>query len=43
LGDAGKSKTKLGWEPKTKFKELVRIMMVAEFEERGLKASDYII
>ena len=35
LGDATKAKEKLGWEPKIKFKELVRIMMTKEtFYER---------
>lgn len=27
LGDASKARKKLGWEPKTKFKDLVRVMM----------------
>jgi GDPmannose 4,6-dehydratase len=31
LGDYSKAKNKLGWEPKTNFKELVRIMMVSDF------------
>jgi GDPmannose 4,6-dehydratase len=30
LGDAGKAKAKLGWEPKVKFKELVRLMVDAD-------------
>ena len=30
LGDASKAKTKLGWEPKTKFKDLVQVMMDAD-------------
>jgi GDPmannose 4,6-dehydratase len=30
LGDASKAKQQLGWEPKVKFKELVRIMVDAE-------------
>jgi GDPmannose 4,6-dehydratase len=30
LGDASKAKQKLGWEPKVKFEELVRIMVDAE-------------
>lgn len=30
LGDATKAKEKLGWEPKVRFKELVKIMMEAE-------------
>jgi len=33
LGDATKAKTILGWEPKTKFKELVKIMVEAEVGE----------
>lgn len=32
IGDYSKAKEKLGWEPKTKFKELVRIMVQADFE-----------
>jgi GDPmannose 4,6-dehydratase len=30
VGDAGKAKSKLGWEPKTTFKELVRLMVDAD-------------
>ena len=30
IGDPGKAKAKLGWEPKTKFKDLVRIMVDAD-------------
>jgi len=30
VGDAGKAKRKLGWEPKTKFKDLVRLMVDAD-------------
>jgi GDPmannose 4,6-dehydratase len=41
LGDANKAKEKLGWQPKTRFKELVRVMMdadiaLAEREKRSL-------
>jgi GDPmannose 4,6-dehydratase len=32
LGDASKAKEKLGWEPKVKFEELVKIMLEAELE-----------
>jgi GDP-D-mannose dehydratase len=32
LGDATKAKTILGWEPKTKFTELVKIMVEAELK-----------
>jgi len=27
LGDATRARTKLGWEPKVKFKDLVRLMI----------------
>ena len=30
IGDASKAKRVLGWEPKTKFKELVRLMVDAD-------------
>ena len=32
VGDASKARKKLGWKPKTKFKELIRIMVVADME-----------
>ncbi|RME54713.1 GDP-mannose 4,6-dehydratase [Candidatus Woesearchaeota archaeon] len=32
IGDPSKAKLKLGWEPKVKFKELVRIMVEADLE-----------
>ncbi len=32
IGDYSKAKEKLGWEPTTKFKELVQIMVRADFE-----------
>ena len=32
-GDASKAKRELGWEPKIKFKELVRIMVEAELDK----------
>jgi len=32
VGDASKAKKKLGWKPKTRFKELVRIMVEADME-----------
>ncbi|MCK4781672.1 GDP-mannose 4,6-dehydratase [Candidatus Parcubacteria bacterium] len=39
IGDASKAKEKLGWMPKTKFKELTRIMIEADYnnEKRNLK------
>ncbi len=33
IGDYSKAKEKLGWEPKTTFKELVRIMVEADYEK----------
>lgn len=33
IGDATKAKEKLGWEPKTSFDDLVRIMVEADLEE----------
>ncbi len=32
VGDAGKAKKKLGWQPKTTFKQLVRLMVDADIE-----------
>jgi GDPmannose 4,6-dehydratase len=32
IGDAAKAKRVLGWQPKTTFKELVRIMVKADEE-----------
>ncbi len=32
IGDASKAKRELGWEPKVKFKELVRIMVDADLK-----------
>jgi len=32
IGDAGKAKRKLGWEPKTKFADLVKLMVDADIE-----------
>jgi GDPmannose 4,6-dehydratase len=36
IGDASKAQKKLGWSPKVKFKELVRLMLVADLQEEGL-------
>jgi len=32
LGDASKAKEELGWEPKTKFKELISLMVKADLK-----------
>ena len=37
IGDARKAKEKLGWEASIKFKELVRIMIDADFRAAGLE------
>jgi GDPmannose 4,6-dehydratase len=34
IGDYGKAKEKLGWEPKTKFKELIKIMLESELAKK---------
>ena len=33
IGDASKAKEKLGWKPKVKFEELVKIMAQADWEK----------
>lgn len=39
LGSYKKAKEKLGWEPKVKFKDLVRIMLEHDLKEHGLAPS----
>lgn len=41
LGDASKAKKKLGWEPKVKFSELVKIMLEADLNEAGLDINSF--
>ena len=36
-GDAAKAKKKLGWEPKVKFKDLIKIMLNADLKKAGIK------
>ena len=38
LGDATKAKTKLGWTPKTRFKELVKLMVASDLEVMAREA-----
>ncbi len=40
IGDYSKAKEKLGWEPKTTFKDLVRIMVLADFEKARTRAGN---
>jgi GDPmannose 4,6-dehydratase len=37
IGDSAKAKKKIGWEPKTKFKKLVEIMVDADLEKETYK------
>ena len=38
LGDATKAKTKLGWTPKTRFKDLVKLMVAADLQTMAKEA-----
>ena len=42
MGDPSKAKQKLGWQPKTSFKELVRIMVQSDLEREGLDPEKWI-
>lgn len=42
-GDASKAKECLGWEPKVKFKELVKIMLEADLKAAGLDPKSLIL
>ncbi len=42
-GDATKARRLLGWEPRTSFKDLVRIMLSADLLERGLDPNDHLV
>ena len=42
LGDPSKAKNILKWDTDVKFKDLVKLMMVEEFESRGIKSLEYI-
>jgi GDPmannose 4,6-dehydratase len=37
VGDAGKAKRKLGWEPKVSFKELITMMVESDLKAERLK------
>jgi GDPmannose 4,6-dehydratase len=39
IGDYSKAKEKLGWEPQTKFKDLVRIMVEADYKKAKERSS----
>jgi GDPmannose 4,6-dehydratase len=40
-GDASKAKKQLNWEPKVKFDDLVKIMLMADMEAQGLNPADH--
>jgi GDPmannose 4,6-dehydratase len=41
IGDPAKAKQKLGWVPKTSFKELVKIMVEADLEKEGINMTAF--
>ncbi len=43
LGDATRAKEKLGWQPKVKFKDLIHLMLEAEFESIGVSPKDFLV
>jgi len=40
-GDASKAKAKFGWQPKVRFKDLVRLMVIEDLKLAGLDPSKY--
>lgn len=40
IGDATKAKQKLGWVPRTSFKQLVKLMVDADLQEAGINLKD---
>ncbi len=43
IGDATKAKNKLGWKPKTSFKDLVRIMLAADIKDEFKHLGDSVL
>lgn len=41
IGEATKARRQLGWEPKVRFKELVRLMVAADLEASGVNPAKY--
>ena len=41
LGDATKAKKQLNWKAKTGFKDLVRLMVIADLEAEGIDVRKY--
>ena len=42
VGNAAKAREKLGWEPRTSFSDLVRLMVVADLELVGLDPAEHV-
>jgi GDPmannose 4,6-dehydratase len=42
-GDATKARLKLGWEPRTTFSHLVRLMVEADLREAGLNPDEHMV
>ena len=43
IGDASKAREKLGWEPRTSYNELVRIMVKNDLLHKGLDPAEFMI
>ena len=43
IGDASKAREKLGWEPRTPYKELVRIMVKNDLLQKGLDPAEIMV
>ncbi|MFI5399068.1 MAG: GDP-mannose 4,6-dehydratase [Candidatus Binatia bacterium] len=41
VGDASKARQQLGWQPKVRFNELVRLMLAADLEASGVEPTRY--
>jgi len=42
-GGASKARTALGWEPRTSFSELIRLMLEADIAEAGLDPDAHLL
>ena len=43
IGDASKAREKLGWEPRTSYNELVRIMVKNDLIHKGLDPAEFML
>ncbi|MHB8510358.1 MAG: GDP-mannose 4,6-dehydratase [Candidatus Dormibacteria bacterium] len=42
VGDPRRARDVLGWEPRTEFAELIRVMVTADLVNEGLRPGDYL-